>query len=115
MIPKFKLWRDFCTMLLATKFDHPVFNCSEVIMLTNRQTPLKTSTSLCYAMLVGKNQHGYVYPVYRMICYHQSVMYFACVPAWHQVLGFNMRQRKAFLNAIMRYGMPPQDAFSSQW
>lgn len=25
-----------------------------------------------------------------------------------QVLGFNARQRKAFLNAIMRYGMPPQ-------
>ncbi|KAH1016970.1 hypothetical protein HUJ05_007711 [Dendroctonus ponderosae] len=28
---------------------------------------------------------------------------------------FNARQRKAFLNAIMRYGMPPQDAFNSQW
>jgi chromodomain-helicase-DNA-binding protein 4 len=33
----------------------------------------------------------------------------------NQVLGFNARQRKAFLNAIMRYGMPPQDAFNSQW
>lgn len=32
-----------------------------------------------------------------------------------QVLGFNARQRKAFLNAIMRYGMPPQDAFNTQW
>lgn len=32
-----------------------------------------------------------------------------------QVLGFNARQRKAFLNAIMRWGMPPQDAFSSHW
>lgn len=32
-----------------------------------------------------------------------------------EVLGFNARQRKAFLNAIMRYGMPPQDAFNSQW
>lgn len=32
-----------------------------------------------------------------------------------QVLGFNMRQRKAFLNAVMRYGMPPQNAFSQQW
>lgn len=32
-----------------------------------------------------------------------------------QVLGFNARQRKAFLNAVMRYGMPPQDAFNSQW
>lgn len=32
-----------------------------------------------------------------------------------EVLGFNARQRKAFLNAIMRFGMPPQDAFNSQW
>ncbi|KAI3358914.1 hypothetical protein L3Q82_015306 [Scortum barcoo] len=32
-----------------------------------------------------------------------------------QVLGFNSRQRKAFLNAVMRYGMPPQDAFTTQW
>lgn len=32
-----------------------------------------------------------------------------------QVLGFNARQRKAFLNAVMRWGMPPQDAFNSQW
>ncbi|KAJ8319853.1 hypothetical protein KUTeg_001440 [Tegillarca granosa] len=31
-----------------------------------------------------------------------------------EVLGFNARQRKAFLNAVMRYGMPPQDAFNSQ-
>lgn len=38
-------------------------------------------------------------------------------PAAHlaQVLGFNARQRKAFLNAIMRWGMPPQDAFNSHW
>nr|XP_057903220.1 chromodomain-helicase-DNA-binding protein 4a isoform X4 [Doryrhamphus excisus] len=32
-----------------------------------------------------------------------------------EVLGFNSRQRKAFLNAVMRYGMPPQDAFTTQW
>ena len=32
-----------------------------------------------------------------------------------EVLGFNPRQRKAFLNAVMRYGMPPQDSFNSQW
>ncbi|XP_061688014.1 chromodomain-helicase-DNA-binding protein 5 isoform X2 [Syngnathoides biaculeatus] len=32
-----------------------------------------------------------------------------------EVLGFNARQRKAFLNAIMRWGMPPQDAFTSHW
>ncbi|XP_033108738.1 chromodomain-helicase-DNA-binding protein 5-like isoform X2 [Anneissia japonica] len=32
-----------------------------------------------------------------------------------EVLGFNARQRKAFLNAIMRWGMPPQDPYNSQW
>merc|ERR1712226_610651 len=32
-----------------------------------------------------------------------------------EVLGFNARQRKSFLNAIMRFGMPPQDVFNSQW
>jgi len=32
-----------------------------------------------------------------------------------EVLGFNARQRKSFLNAIMRYGMPPQDVYNSQW
>lgn len=32
-----------------------------------------------------------------------------------EVLGFNTRQRRAFINAIMRFGMPPQDAFNSQW
>merc|ERR1712083_37509 len=32
-----------------------------------------------------------------------------------EVLGFNSRQRKSFFNAIMRYGMVPQDAFNSQW
>ena len=32
-----------------------------------------------------------------------------------QVLGFNPRQRKAFLNAVMRYGMPPPNAYSTRW
>ncbi|XP_072175310.1 chromodomain-helicase-DNA-binding protein 4-like isoform X2 [Diadema setosum] len=32
-----------------------------------------------------------------------------------EVLGFSARQRKAFLNAIMRWGMPPQDPYNSQW
>merc|ERR1719195_2296998 len=32
-----------------------------------------------------------------------------------EVLGFNARQRKSYLNAIMRYGIPPQDVFNSQW
>jgi len=57
--PKFELGWDFCTVHLTAKFHHPTFNCSEVIMLTNKQTgkqtPLKTSTSLRYATPVGKN------------------------------------------------------------
>lgn len=32
-----------------------------------------------------------------------------------EVLGFNARQRKAFLNAVLRFGMPPPDAYNSQW
>lgn len=32
-----------------------------------------------------------------------------------EVLGFNARQRKSFLNTIMRFGIPPADAFNSQW
>jgi len=43
----------------ASKFHHPVFNRSEVIMLTNKPTnnvsPLKASTSLPNATPVGKN------------------------------------------------------------
>ena len=57
MTRKFKLGRDFCTMHLTAKFHHPTFNRSEVIVLTNnltnKQTLLKTSTSLRYATLVG--------------------------------------------------------------
>ena len=45
----FKLGRDFCTMYLTAKFDRPTFSCSEVIVRTNKQTPLKTSTALRYA------------------------------------------------------------------
>ena len=32
-----------------------------------------------------------------------------------QVYGFNIRQRRAFLNAIMRYGLPPKQSFRTQW
>ncbi|MCP9264037.1 Chromodomain-helicase-DNA-binding protein 3 [Dirofilaria immitis] len=32
-----------------------------------------------------------------------------------EVLGFNPRQRRAFYNAVMRWGMPPQDTYQSQW
>jgi len=40
-------------MRCDAKFHHPTFNRSEVIVLTNKQTPLKTSTSLRYAKPVG--------------------------------------------------------------
>ena len=53
MTPKFELGRDFCTMHLTAKFHHPTFNCSEVILLTNKQTPLKTVISLRCATPVG--------------------------------------------------------------
>jgi hypothetical protein len=32
-----------------------------------------------------------------------------------EVLGFNPRQRKAFYNAVMRYGMPTPDSYKCQW
>jgi len=46
--------RFFYSAHLPTQFRHPMFNCSEVITLTNKQTNKeilsKASTSLCYAM-----------------------------------------------------------------
>jgi len=59
--PKFELGRYFYTVHLSAKFRHPTFNRSEVIVLTNKQTnwqankqtQLKTSTSLRYATPVG--------------------------------------------------------------
>ena len=56
----FELGGDFCALHLSTKFRHPMFNRSEVIVLTNKQTNKnedilsKTSTSLLYATLVEK-------------------------------------------------------------
>nr|XP_039267444.1 chromodomain-helicase-DNA-binding protein 3-like [Styela clava] len=32
-----------------------------------------------------------------------------------EVLGFNSRQRKTFLNFVMRYGMPPMENFHARW
>ncbi|CAI2355389.1 unnamed protein product [Caenorhabditis sp. 36 PRJEB53466] len=32
-----------------------------------------------------------------------------------EILGFNTRQRKAFYQSVMRWGMPPQDSFHSPW
>jgi len=62
MTPKFEIGREFCTTHLATTFYHPMFNRSEVIVLTDKQThkqtnktPLKTSTSVRYVTPVDKN------------------------------------------------------------
>jgi len=41
--PKFELWRDFYTVHLSAKFHHHIFNRSEAIMLTNRQTNWQTN------------------------------------------------------------------------
>jgi len=49
-----ELGRDFCTMYLTAKFDRPTVIVRKNKQ-TNKQTPLKTSTSLRYAALVGKN------------------------------------------------------------
>ena len=45
----------YSALHLSAKFHHPTFNRSEVTVLTNKQTPLKTSTSLRYATPVGKH------------------------------------------------------------
>jgi len=41
-------------MHLPTKFHHPMFTRSEVIVLTNKQTPLKTSNAIRYTTTLGK-------------------------------------------------------------
>jgi len=59
MTLKFELSLDFLTTHLPTKFPHPMFNHSEVIVLTNKQTNkdilLKTSILLCYSTPVENN------------------------------------------------------------
>jgi len=54
----FELERDFCRLHLTAKFRRSTFNRWKAIVLTdklkNKQTPLKTSTSLRYATPVGK-------------------------------------------------------------
>ena len=38
MTLKFKVGQDFCSVHLPTKFNHPMFNHSEVIVLINKLT-----------------------------------------------------------------------------
>jgi len=57
---KFELGLDFLTMHLSTKFRCPMFNHSEVIVLTNKQRDSAENirfTSLSYAG--GKNCYAY--------------------------------------------------------
>jgi len=65
--------QNFCTVHPAAKVQRPMFNCSKVIVLTNKlttkQTPLKTSTSLRYATPVG-NHIIYHITSYRILSYH---------------------------------------------
>jgi len=60
MTLKFELDRAFCTVHLPTKFYHPLFNRSAVIVLSNKQTNKPTNkqadlienihiAALCYA------------------------------------------------------------------
>jgi len=39
----FELGRDFCALHLAAKFHHPTFNCSEVIVRTNKHNDKQTN------------------------------------------------------------------------
>jgi len=59
MTLKFELGLDILSIHLPTVFHHPMFNRSEVIVLTNKQMNkeilLKTSTSLRYATPVDNN------------------------------------------------------------
>jgi len=56
-------------MHLTAKFHYPTFNRSEVIArtykhkLTNKQMPMKTSTSLRYVTPVGKYRHAFIHRV----------------------------------------------------
>jgi len=45
MTPKFELGRDFCTMHLTSKFYHPMFNRSEVIVFSNKQSDKQTDAA----------------------------------------------------------------------
>jgi len=41
----FELGLDFCTMHLTAKFHHPMLNCSEVIVQTNKHTDKQTDAT----------------------------------------------------------------------
>jgi len=53
----FELWWDFCTLYLTDKTWSSNISCSKVIVRTNRQMPLKTSTLLRYATPVGNQSY----------------------------------------------------------
>ena len=53
--PKFELGQDFFYGAPTPKFHPPVFTHLEVIVLTNKQTLLKTFNALRYATTLGKS------------------------------------------------------------
>jgi len=69
---KFELSQDFCTMHLPTKFHHPMFNHSEIIMMTNKQT--NKQTNRCHtkhplhSAMLCQYQHAHTS---RWVLFHQ--------------------------------------------
>ena len=63
--PQIRTRLRFLCSAATPKFHHPVFTRSEVTMLTNkptnRQTLLKTSSALCYAMTWDNHANKFVY------------------------------------------------------
>ena len=55
MTPKFELGGDLLYNAPTPKLHRPMFTRSEVIVLTNKQTPLKTSNALRYVTRLRKN------------------------------------------------------------
>ena len=89
MTPSFELGRNFGTLHLTAKFYHPTFNRSEVIMLTNkltnRQTPLKTPTSLGSAMLRRWIIISYNIPIAIYYCYSAQKLILLSVEVLYDV------------------------------
>ena len=87
MTPKFEFCRDVCRMHLPPTCHRPVFTRSEVILLTNththkqtnKQMPLKTSNTLCYASTLDKNKVAVFWnAVYMQTTNSQIILHYWC-------------------------------------
>jgi len=56
MALKFELSRDLCTVYLRHNFHNPIFNRSEVIMFTNKQTDSVENIHLAPLCCAGEQQ-----------------------------------------------------------